>query len=208
MNLDKYKNDVIETIVIFIVVFIIVGLGPFLVSGVWPPFTSVLSDSMEPNINTGDIVFIVDNERYVSDNNSFAGVSPMENGAVNSFNEYGNIIVFYPDGDKTNIPVIHRAAFYVEEDENWVQKVNKNSLISNSCSEISNCPAPHNGLITIGDNNSNYDQITGLSEPVKEEWIIGKAKYRIPYIGTIRNAMEHISPSITVPQYSPTVLHN
>jgi signal peptidase len=51
--------------------------------------------------------------------------------------------------------------------------------------------APHAGYITKGDNevtNRYYDQQGQVSYmlPVKEEWVIGVAKYRIPYIGYLR----------------------
>jgi len=199
---DKLKKELLESLLIFIIIFSVFAIGPFLLSGVWPPFTSILSGSMEPNINTGDMVFIVDNERFVSDSSSIYGVSPTENKEIESFNEYGDVIIFYPNGDETETPVIHRADLYVEEGENWVSEIDDDFLSINSCSTIANCPAPHNGFITIGDNNSEYDQIGGISEPVKEEWIIGKAKYRVPFVGSFRNAIEYIFGKFTI-----TVVH-
>ncbi len=194
---DKLKKELLESLLIFILVFSIFALGPFLLSGVWPPFTSILSGSMEPNINTGDMVYIVDNERFVSDSNSIYGVSPAENEETKSFNEYGDVIIFYPNGDDTKTPVIHRADVYVEKGDDWVSEVDNNLL--RACNNVENCPAPHNGFITIGDNNSEYDQIGGISEPVKEEWIIGKAQYRVPFVGLVRNTIEYIFGKFTIP---------
>ncbi len=52
-------------------------------------------------------------------------------------------------------------------------------------------PAPYSGYITKGDNvvtNKHFDQEGQISylTPVKDEWIIGTAQYRIPYLGYIR----------------------
>jgi signal peptidase len=73
-------------------------------------------------------------------------------------------------------PVIHRAIYFVEEGEQMWE---------------GGPEAPHEGYITKGDNmktNSFYDQQGQISylSPVKEEWIIGVARYKIPYIGHIR----------------------
>ena len=51
--------------------------------------------------------------------------------------------------------------------------------------------APYSGYITKGDNvvtNQYYDQEGQISYemPVKDEWVIGTAQYRIPYIGYVR----------------------
>jgi signal peptidase len=53
---------------------------------------------------------------------------------------------------------------------------------------ISSFYTPHAGYITKGDHNKNIDQVAvypdiGLIEPVKEEWVIGKALFTIPLIG-------------------------
>jgi signal peptidase len=52
-------------------------------------------------------------------------------------------------------------------------------------------PAQYSGYITKGDNvvtNQYFDQEGDISyyKPIKDEWIIGTAKYRIPYLGYIR----------------------
>ena len=42
------------------------------------------------------------------------------------------------------------------------------------------------GYLTMGDNNDMVDQITNISpQPVKLEWISGKARQEIPWLGTI-----------------------
>lgn len=201
MKDDKRKKifELSEPFLHFLIIFTVMVGIPFMISGVWPPFVSVLSESMEPNLNTGDFVFTVDNERY-TDNDLPGGVYTMEDQDRSSFNEYGDVIIFYPNGDTTKTPILHRAAFYVEEGENWINRPNK-SITLRSCDETLNCPAPHDGFITKGDNNPSYDQAGGLSRPVKEEWIESRAKYRIPFVGHIRNVSENIFSIKLLPNY-------
>jgi len=178
------KREVLIFILEFSIIFILFIVMPFLFSGVWPPFVNVISDSMEPNVNTGDMVYIVDNERYTN-NSLYGGVHTSEHQSRDSFNKKGDVIVFYPNGHESEVPVIHRAKFYVEEGEDWTDR-GKSSYLSNSdCSEITHCPAPNSGLITKGDNNNYYDQAGQISSPVKEDWIVGRASYRIPYLGDL-----------------------
>jgi signal peptidase len=83
----------------------------------------------------------------------------------------------------TGPPTIHRVHFAVSEDENWVAKANESFLPAASCEELEYCPAPHSGFVTKGDANEHYDQ-AGLGPPVRLDWIIGAARYRIP-LGTL-----------------------
>jgi hypothetical protein len=64
-DLKKYIIDIIEPALHFILIFTLIIGVPFFISGVWPPFVSILSESMEPNIDTGDMVFIVDNDSQI-----------------------------------------------------------------------------------------------------------------------------------------------
>lgn len=50
---------------------------------------------------------------------------------------------------------------------------------------------PHSGYITMGDHNAPYyDQpLTGSYEPVKPEWIVGKAVGELPWFGLIKLAL-------------------
>jgi len=167
---------VAETIIISA---IIIGI-PFLISGVWPPFVSVISDSMEPNMTRGDMVFIVQNDRF-TEQGSIDGIS-----VESQENKKGDVIVYYPNGNNSKTPVIHRAVMHVEEEENWVERADSRYLNTDSCTFTANCPAPHSGFITLGDANSRYDQGADLSAPVKSEWIVGKSQFKIPFLGWIR----------------------
>ena len=69
---------------------------------------------------------------------------------------------------------------------------------------------PHGGIITMGDNNyytgsngtllGKYDQrwISAVREPIKSEWIVGKASGELPWFGLIK-----LYATGTAPDYTP-----
>ncbi|WP_135821852.1 S26 family signal peptidase [Halostella litorea] len=165
----------------------LVGLVLFAVSGIWPPLVAVESGSMEPHMEKNDLVFIVDEGRFAGDG-AVHGVVTYQRGqetGVRSFGSYGDVIVFEPDGSD-GVPIIHRARFYVEEDEEWVDRANAEYLRGDTCEEVRNCPAPHDGFITKGDATPYYDQVAGRTTVVKSEWIKGRAEVRVPWLGWVR----------------------
>lgn len=184
---EDSENDLLRTayeiFVEIVIIFLIFVVIPYLIGGVWPPFVSITSGSMEPNMNSGDLVFVTDTDRFTT-NNSVRGIETDFKYHETDFNKKGDVIIYYPNGDNSSIPIIHRARYYAEEGENWYKYVNKDYVLGgDSCEEIKNCPAPNSGYITKGDANDNYDQSSGLSNPVRHDWIIGKSEFRIPYIG-------------------------
>jgi signal peptidase len=76
--------------------------------------------------------------------------------------------------------------FHVEAGENWYDRADDRFHGADSCAELRNCPAPRSGFITLGDDNTEYDQANGLAEPVASEWILGVARARVPYLGYTR----------------------
>ncbi|QKY20701.1 S26 family signal peptidase [Halolamina sp. CBA1230] len=166
-----------------------VGLLLFAVSGVWPPMVAVESSSMSPNMQTGDLIFVTEPGRFAPD------AARGETGVVThrvgkevdykTFNDFGTVIVYESRGSSP--PIIHRARFWVEDGENWYDEANEAWVQgADNCEEMDNCPAPHAGFITKGDNNAYYDQTNNIREPVKPEWLIGTARVRIPYLGWVR----------------------
>ncbi|HJH30393.1 MAG TPA: signal peptidase I [Methanosarcinaceae archaeon] len=138
--------------------------------GMWTPMVAVESGSMEPHMNIGDIVFIesIDRTEIVT--------KQPDNGDYLSFGESGDVILYRPMGHEDMTPIIHRAMYYVEKGEiMWT----------------GGPPAPCSGYITKGDNpltNTHFDQQGDISYhiPIKDEWIIGVARYKIPYVGYLR----------------------
>ena len=154
---------------VFLAVLIFASFSQ-VVFGMWTPMVAVESGSMEPHMNIGDIIFIksIDRTEVVTYEEGMDGYS--------SFESYGDVILYKPYGKEGVTPIIHRAMYYVEEGEPMWE---------------GGPVAPHSGYITKGDNevtNKFYDQQGQVSYqlPVKEEWVIGVAKYKIPYVGYLR----------------------
>lgn len=138
-----FKDIVSSVLIVGAIVLLLYGIA-----GTWPAMVAVESGSMEPNIHVGDIVF-VSARTEITTYQQGGGVG------YTTFNDYGDVIIFRPNGDYTEKPIIHRAMYLTEE-----------------------------GYITKGDNNPGCDQ-PGRINPVKEEWVVGVARFRIPYIGYI-----------------------
>ena len=142
-----------------------------LIFGLWTPMVAVESGSMEPHMQIGDIVFVKSIDRV----NIITNEEGTKSGYT-SFENYGNVILYRPYGQEGVTPIIHRAMYRVEVGEPMWE---------------GGPPAPYSGYITKGDNvvtNEYFDQEGEISYdmPVKDEWIIGIAQYRIPYLGYIR----------------------
>lgn len=139
--------------------------------GLWTPMVAVESGSMEPHMQVGDIIFIKSIDRVDLVTNEEG-----KNSSHMTFGDYGDVILYRPYGQEGVTPIIHRAMYRVEAGEPmW-----ENGPV-----------APYSGYITKGDNpitNRHYDQEGQISYyvPVKDEWIIGVARYRIPYLGHVR----------------------
>jgi signal peptidase len=140
-------------------------------AGTWPPAVSIISSSMEPHMHRGDEVLIQGLEKtevHTAYDSIITGYT--------TFGDYGDVIVYQPMGLTNVTPVIHRAVYRVNESEPmWPRGP----------------PAPHSGYMTLGDNNGGrYDQYNNSGicplEPVREEWILGVAKHRVPYLGYLR----------------------
>ncbi len=158
------------------------------VSGVWPPLVAIESGSMEPNIGTGDMVFVMSEERFPGPD-AQTGVVTARNGAdYQRFGRPGDVIIFEPRGNPDRTPIIHRAMFYVEAGENWYDRADPDGLGgADNCRELANCPAPHAGFVTRGDAVGTYDQVRPTTTTVvRPAWVIGTAEYRIPKLGWLR----------------------
>lgn len=163
----------------------------FFLTGLSSPFVAVSSGSMEPNIKTGDLLVITeynpDDPPPLASNAEIQTKQTALNSdsASTSFGQYGDVIVFKQE--EGEMPVLHRAHFWVDEGDNWVEKGDPELLADiESCDQVDTCPAPNDGYITAGDANGEYDQIGNGYAPVTEAEIIGVGQYRIPWLGWIR----------------------
>ncbi|MGC9444440.1 MAG: signal peptidase I [Candidatus Methanospirareceae archaeon] len=144
-----------------VIVLLIVSVA-YAATGSWHIGFAVESGSMEPNMQVGDLILVQAPHRTTITTYDEGELTGYE-----SFNKYGNVIIYRPNGRTAATPIIHRAMYWVEEGEAMPD----------------GRPAPHAGYITKGDNNSGYDQPMLGVEPVKPEWVVAVAKVRVPYLG-------------------------
>jgi len=153
-----------------------IALTLFLICGTWPAVVTIESGSMVPNMNIGDLVVVVQKDRY-------GELMSWEEGkaaGVPKFNSYGDVLIFRPNGNTVVHPIIHRAVAHARAGTP-ITEIRGNQLVTNYT-------ADHDGYITWGDHNPYPDQfsryeVIGTPEPVKDEWIIGKALFTVPLVG-------------------------
>jgi len=102
-----------------VVVLVLVTMYAY--TGLWPPLVVVESDSMMHGndnishigiIDTGDLVLV----RKVT---SASEVETYMDGYVSghrSYGDYGDVMIYKPDGTEARTPIIHRAMIYLEYD--------------------------------------------------------------------------------------------
>ncbi|MFA6333311.1 MAG: S26 family signal peptidase, partial [Methanoregula sp.] len=152
-----------------------IALALFLICGTWPAVVTIESGSMIPNMNIGDLVVVVQQDRY-------GDLMTWEEGKaanVSKFNSYGDVIIYKPNGMSSVHPIIHRAMVYATN-TTPLTEIRGNQLKMNYT-------VAHDGYITWGDNNPAPDQFVsykgiGTPEPVKDEWIVGKALFTVPLV--------------------------
>ena len=159
---------------------LLVALVVAAVAGAWPPFVAVESGSMEPTVERGDLVVVTATERF-----PWGGLAGhAEPGAPTRLGGRGDVVVFDPP-DAERRPILHRIAFPVSAGEDWTDRADP-ALLDGDCDDIAACPAPHDGYVTYGDANGEYDQSAGIAPVVREEWISAKALVSVPNLGWFR----------------------
>lgn len=198
---------------ICVTVFVIGGL----IGTVWmysgqpfpgsPPLVVIETGSMmheeEPfgrlgYIDPGDIVIA----KAVSHRNDIVSYCEAKNKLKHHkmYGDYGDVIIYKPMGKKNRIPIIHRAICWVDYNEKYKTYTIEEYGIYNATSinipelGLYGVKFSHSGFITKGDHNPCCDQspLAGICrEPVKIEWIIGKAEGELPWFGSIKLFFEN-----------------
>ena len=148
--------------------------------GAWPPLVAVESGSMEPTVERGDLVVVTATERF-----PWGELTPnADPDAQRRLGGAGDVVVFDPP-DAARRPILHRLAFRVSAGEDWTDRADP-ALLDGDCGDIAACPAPHDGYVTYGDANGEYDQSAGIAPVVHEELIHAKALFSVPYLGFLQ----------------------
>ena len=219
------------------------ALAALIVSGVaylgnWPPDYAIESNSMQHGpgdhlgfLNAGDVVFA----RKVPTSAIVTYVAGTESG-YSTYGEAGDVLVYYPDGQASATPIIHRAilflvwtgaggynatdlgslpcstdsssaSYYVTQGSGTVDHCadsylgdNETLMLYNFGGRTSplqlNMSSPalgnHSGFLTLGDNNSEFDQAPtkngtpAISSLVEPGWVVGVARGLIPWFGALQ----------------------
>lgn len=223
--MEKDTKHAIIVVVIAVAVIAVGFIGLYKASGVSPPQTIVVSESMQHGIgsnigviDTGDVIIVKDKDKldiqtYVDGYHS----------GYQTFGDYGNVII-YERGDYQN-PVIHRAILWLDYNgngtwsapslENYPYRSESDGLWS--CTSGSNYMSlsgtltlykmgygdninpsidldtlarnyAHGGYLTMGDNNSGFDQQYGISKNglIEYDIIRSVAWIEIPWLGSFK----------------------
>lgn len=160
----------LKDLLVSLTIVAVIALILYTYAGTWPPMVSVNGYSMYPNMDHGDLVLI----QGLARGEVKTYEASMSDGYT-TYNGYGDVIVYRPYGDSSMPFVIHRAMRWVNESEPmW-----PGGPLAASA-----------GYVTLGDNNHGvYDQASNICylEPVRKEWVIGIARFKVPYLGYLRS---------------------
>lgn len=162
----------IKALLLSILIISIIHVLAYIATGFWTIGVNLQSGTMEPNMHAEDLILVQSAQR--------TNIITYEEGKTlnyRSLNDYGDVILYDPNGVEGVTPILHRAMYYVEQGEPMWQ---------------GGPPAPNAGYITKGDNNRTnpaYDQMALLGpdgqiiKPVKKEWVVAVARARVPFLG-------------------------
>jgi len=202
---EDNKISLIRDVLVALFLVFIILLALWAYTGQWfgAPMVAIESGSMmHPNqpfgrfgtIDAGDMVFLVKVNKKAD-----IITQAMKDPDKYYYWDYGDVIVYRPYGDENRDQIIHRAMAWVEYNEKYKtftvegyeeQNTNVTSITIAELNLNRYVPKnPHSGFITKGDNpytNPTTDQEGGIcDELIKVEWISGKARGELPWIGTL-----------------------
>jgi len=209
---EDSKISLLRDVFIALIFVLIILIALWTYTGQWfgAPMVAIESGSMmhedEPfgrlgTIDAGDMVFLVkvNGKKEIS---TYIDKDPDNF----YYGKYGDVIIYKPYGKDDTEQIIHRAMCWVEYNEEYNTYtvegygiINKTSITIPSLGldewvipkkdNKGNTIIPHSGFITKGDNkktNDKCDQVGGICvEPIKAEWVTGKARGELPWIGTL-----------------------
>ncbi len=122
---DHWAATLARDLIWVIAVVGTIALALYLVCGTWPAVVTIESGSMIPNMNIGDLVVVVEKDR-------FGPLQTWDDGKVSGyqkFNDYGDVIIYRPNGHtdfwasvgllplSKQHPIIHRAITWTSAGE-------------------------------------------------------------------------------------------
>ncbi len=209
---DNEKISLVRDIAVALFVVLILLTVLWSYTGQWfgAPMVAIESGSMmhrdEPfgrfgTINAGDMVLLVKvngKEDILTrgfEGYEYYGEIAKGKGGFQSYGDYGDVIIYRKYGNTDEDQIIHRAICWIEYNEEYgtytvpEYGLTNETAVTIGAVGLTHYKPSHSGFITQGDNpitNDRCDQAGGIcNEPIKPEWITGKARFELPWIGTI-----------------------
>jgi signal peptidase len=206
---DNEKISLLRDIIVALLVVLLILTILWSYTGQWfdAPMVAIESGSMmhrdEPfgrlgTIDAGDMVLLVKvnaRDDILTRGYLYSGEMAKGDGGYQSYGDYGDVIIYRKYGNTDEDQIIHRAMCWIEYHKEYntysVDEwgIDNESSITISELGLNQYKPSHSGFITKGDNpitNDRCDQAGGIcNEPIKPEWITGKARFELPWIGTI-----------------------
>ncbi|MFH1013522.1 MAG: S26 family signal peptidase [Thermoplasmatota archaeon] len=196
----SFVRDIL--VAVFVVVLILSALWTY--TGQWfgAPMVAIESGSMmhlnEPfgrlgSIDAGDMVLLVKVDSF-DDIVTKGSEEKKGSSGFSSYGDYGDVIVYRKYGLMDAEQIIHRSMCWIEMNSDGTYMVEAYGLENVSSITLpelglSKYKPTHSGYITKGDNpvtNDRCDQAGGIcSEPIQLDWVTGKARGEIPWVGTL-----------------------
>ena len=233
------KITFIRDILVAVIVVLLILSMLWGYTGQWfgAPMVAIESGSMmhenEPYgrvgyIDAGDMVLLVKvyNKQDIIPRGNISIYDDSNIDIIQTYGDYGDVIVYRKYGRTDEEQIIHRAICWVEKNDDETYTVEDYGLFNvNSITipelGLSKYKPSNSGYLTKGDNpktNDRCDQAGGIcSEPIKFEWVTGKARGELPWVGTVNLLFNdiiigsffnaHDQPTVfNVPQDSTTCL--
>lgn len=113
--------DIMKDVLIAFIIVLIIISSIYIYTGNWPPVVVVESDSMQHSddesflgvIDTGDLVLV----KSIESENDVVSYMKGKRTGHETYNEYGDVLIYRKNGYKDSTPVIHRALIWLEYNE-------------------------------------------------------------------------------------------
>jgi len=207
------KISLVRDVFIALLLVLIILTALWSYTGQWfgAPMVAIESGSMmhenEPfgrfgTIDAGDMVLLV----KVNSRSDIVTYADKDSDNFN-YGKYGDVIVYRPYGYEGRDQIIHRAMCWVEYNDDYgtytvegydlynvssitIPELGLNKWVHPKKDPGGRSITPHSGFITKGDNpitNDRCDQVAGsiCDVPIKIEWISGKGRGELPWLGTL-----------------------
>jgi signal peptidase len=212
---DNTSIALIRDVVVALVAVLVILLILWSYTGQWfgAPMVAIESGSMEHpdapfgrlgTIDAGDMVLV---QKVSTRSDVVPHGGPVQGAEASngwqSYGDYGDVIIYKPMGRSDVSQIIHRAMAWVDVYHAGARTTytiidygiyNETSLTIPQLGLHNRDPGwTQSGFLTKGDNNEVIDQISNICpQPVQPEWISGKARSEIPWIGTINLFFEDV----------------